>query len=230
MHTSKPLSPLRSPGESNELLLMLEPPKLFRIALAVFGCLVPIFGMLIGLGHFLNRHRLPPAPVDAALVFGSGLAWKAQARCATAAELFHHGHVRFLLVSGGVLVPDTQVTEAEWFREQLVAQGVPADCILLESRATNTAENAAFALPIIEAHRFAAVVLVMSDFEGIRAHLTAKRAWRGRAIEIYDYHAPSPGYWSPWTWWCRPAGWRLTCYTLPRLFRYRLWPYLWIRV
>jgi uncharacterized SAM-binding protein YcdF (DUF218 family) len=211
-------------------MLMLKPPKLFHIALAVIGYLITIFGMLIGLGHFLNRRRLPQEPVDAALVFGTGLAWKAQARCATAAELFHHGYVRFLLVSGGVLVPGTHMTEAEWFREQLVAQGVPADRILLESHATNTAENTAFALPIIEAHRFAAVVLVMSDFEGIRAHLTAKRAWRGRAIEIYDYHAPSPGYWSPWTWWLRLAGWRLTCYTLPRLFRYRLWPYLWINV
>jgi uncharacterized SAM-binding protein YcdF (DUF218 family) len=201
-----------------------------RLAFPLIGSIAACLAMLIALGHFLNRRRLPPGPVDAALVFGAGQAWKAQARCATAAQLFHRGLVRFLIVSGGVLVPNTHVTEAEWFRQQLVAQGVPDDRILLETRATNTAENAAFALPIIEAQRFAAVVLVMSDFEGIRAHLTAKRAWRGRAIEIYDYHAPSPGYWSPWTWWLSLAGWRLTCYTLPRLFRYRLWPYLWIKV
>jgi uncharacterized SAM-binding protein YcdF (DUF218 family) len=66
---------------------------------------------------------------------------------------------------------------------------VPAGRILLEPRATNTAENATFALPIIAAHQFTAVVLVMSDFEGIRAHLTAKRAWHGQGIKIYDYHA-----------------------------------------
>jgi uncharacterized SAM-binding protein YcdF (DUF218 family) len=200
------------------------------LVVVAIACIASILGMFIALGHFLNRRRLPPGPVDAALVFGTGLAWKAQARCATAAQLFHRGLVRSLIVSGGVLVPGTYMTEAEWFREQLVARGVPADRILLESRATNTAENAAFSLPIIETHRFASVVLVMSDFEGVRAHLTAKRAWRGRAIAIYDYHAPSPGYWSPWTWWLRPAGWRLTCYTLPRLFRYRLWPYLWIKL
>jgi uncharacterized SAM-binding protein YcdF (DUF218 family) len=210
-------------------LLVLQARKVVRIALSVIGCLAPIVAMLIALGHLLNWRRLPPAPVDAALVFGSGLPWKAQARCATAAELFHHRLVRWLIVSGGVLVPGTHMTEAEWFCDQLVAQGVPADRILLESRATNTAENAAFALPIIEAHQFAAVVLVMSDFEGIRAHLTAKRAWCGHAIAIYDCHAPSPGYWSPWTWWLRPAGWRLTWYTMPRLFRYRLWRYLWAR-
>jgi len=57
---------------------------------------------------------------------------------------------------------------------------------------------------IITVHQFTGVILIMSDFEGIRAHLTAKRAWRGRGITIYDYHAPSPGYWNP----CQSSGWR----------------------
>jgi uncharacterized SAM-binding protein YcdF (DUF218 family) len=184
-------------------------------------------GALIALGHMLNRRRLPPAPVDAALVFGTGLAWKAQTRCATAARLYHRGLVRYLIVSGGVPIPGTCTTEAAWFRELLIAQGVPASRILIESRSTNTAENVEFALPIIMEQRFAAVVLVMSDFEGIRAHLTAKRAWRSHGITIYDDHAPSIGRWSPWTWWLTRAGWGLTLYTVPRLFRYRLWRYLW---
>jgi uncharacterized SAM-binding protein YcdF (DUF218 family) len=187
-----------------------------------------ILSALIGLGHFFNRRRVPATPVDAALVFGTGLAWKAHTRCATAAEVFHRRLARYLIVSGGVLVPDAHMTEAEWFRAQLVDQGVPADHILLESQATNTAENTAHALPIITAHQFTGVILIMSDFEGIRAHLTAKRAWRGRGIAIYDYHAPSPGYWHPWIWWLTPTGWSLTWYTLSRLFRYHLWAYLWM--
>ena len=189
---------------------------------------MPVLGALIGLGHFFNHRRLPAGPVDAALVFGTGLAWKAQARCATAGELFHRGLARYLIVSGGVPVPGMDLTEAAWFQAQLVRRGVPADRVLLEPGATNTAENVTLALPIITAHRFRSVILVMSDFEGIRAHLTAKRAWHGQGIAIYDYHAPSPGYWNPWTWWLTPSGWRLTWYTLPRLFRYRLWPYLWL--
>jgi uncharacterized SAM-binding protein YcdF (DUF218 family) len=183
---------------------------------------------LIGLGHFFNRRRLPATPVDAALVFGTGLAWKAHARCATAAELFQRGMVRYLIVSGGVPVPDSDMIEAEWFRELLLDRGVPAERILLEPQAVNTAENTTFALPIIAARQFTAVILVMSDFEGIRAHLTAKRAWRGHGIAIYDYHAPSPGHWHPSLWWLTRRGWILTWYTLPRLFRYRLWPYLWM--
>ena len=182
---------------------------------------------LISLGHALNRRRLPSTPADVALVFGTGLRWKAQARIDMAAQLFQHGLVRFLIVSGGVVVPGTTITEAAWFREALIRRGVPGECILLEDRATNTAENVSYALPIIRAQRFQSVVLVMSDFEGLRAHLTAKRAWDGQGLTIYDCHALSTGHWNPWTWWLSCEGWSLTCYTVLRLIRYRLWIYLW---
>jgi uncharacterized SAM-binding protein YcdF (DUF218 family) len=205
----------------------IEQPLLCR-ALRTFvpGCLL-LLAALVSFGHMLNRRRLPSTTADAALVFGTGLPWKAHARISTAAQLFRQERVRYLIVSGGVTMPGTTVTEAAWFREALIGHGVPAARILLESQATNTAENASYALPIIQAQRFQRVVLVMSDFEGMRAHLTAKRAWAGQALTIYDYHAPSAGHWNPWTWWLSPEGWSLTWYTVSRLVRYRLWRYLW---
>jgi len=109
---------------------------------------------LIGIGHFFNKRSLPPDLADAALVFGSGVAWKAMSRWATAARLFQQGRVRHLIVSGGVKVPGTKLTEAEWFRSHLLEQGVPTERILIENQATNTAENAALALPIIRQHNF----------------------------------------------------------------------------
>jgi uncharacterized SAM-binding protein YcdF (DUF218 family) len=194
-------------------------------SLGLLACL--LLAALVGLGQLLDRRRLPPGPADVALVFGTGLRWKALARVGMAARLFHQGRVRFLIVSGGVLVPGTTMTEADWFRAALIARGVPDERIIAEARATNTAENVGYALPLIRARRFRSVVLVMSDFEGLRAHLTAKRAWQGQGIAIYDCHAPSSGHWNAWTWWLSREGWRLTCYTAPRLFRYRLWGYLW---
>ncbi len=186
-------------------------------------------GTLAALGRFLDRRHLPPPGVvaDAALVFGTGEAWKAGPRCETAAALYHQGRVRWLIVSG--CVPKEGLTEAERFRRTLVELGVPAGRILLEDRATNTAENCALSLPILQRHGFRSVVLVMSDFEGIRAHLTARRAWAGQGIRIYDAHAPSPGYWGRHTWWLTRGGWRWTWHTVSRLFRYRLLPYLWRR-
>lgn len=198
----------------------------------VFTLLIVLGGAasagLAALGRALDLRRPPPGPVAAALVFGCGQPWKARSRCTTAAELFHRGLARRLIVSGGVLVPGTRITEAEWFRGELIALGVPPGSILLEPRATNTAENVAYALPIMLAHDWRSVVLVMSDFEGIRAHLTAKRAWRGHAIAIYDQHARSVGHWNAWTWWLTREGRSLTWYTVPRLFRYRLLRELWM--
>jgi uncharacterized SAM-binding protein YcdF (DUF218 family) len=191
------------------------------------GCLLLLFAALVSLGHLLNRRRLPSTPADVGLVFGTGLHWKAHARVTMAAQLFHRGCVRYLIVSGGVLIPETTITEAAWFRDALVRRGVPDERILSEAQATNTAENATYALPIIRAQHFQSVVLIMSDFEGIRAHLTAKRAWHGQGLTIYDCHAPSTGHWNPWTWWLSREGWSLTRYTVRRLVRYRLWSYLW---
>ena len=189
-----------------------------------------IFGLIAGglaaVGHSLQRRKLPSNCADTALVFGTGLGWKAEQRWQHAALLFHQGWVRYLIVSGGVLVPSTGLCEAEWFRDALLRLGVPDERILLEKRATNAFENAVFTLSVLQEHGFKSVVLVMSDFTGLRAHLTAKKAWQGAGIEIYDSHAPSPGHWNPWMWWMTAEGRRLTWYALSRLFRYRLLPYL----
>jgi len=196
--------------------------------------LIPMSGLtglgivlLALIGRFINKRSLPTAQADVALVFGTGLDWKAQTRWMTAAHLFRLGLVRYIITSGGVKATAAGITEAEWFRANLLEQGVPCERILIENRATNTAENVEFALPIIKQHNFKSVVLVMSDFEGIRAHLTAKRAWQGQGLKIYDCHASSAGHWSPSVWWLTREGRSLTWYTLPRLFRYRLWRYLW---
>jgi uncharacterized SAM-binding protein YcdF (DUF218 family) len=200
--------------------------------LATVGLVVGTFVLTcVGLGIAFDRRRLPSTPADAALVFGCGQEWKVNARLQMALQVYRTDVARHLVVSGGVPMPDgSGLTEAEWLAARLVEAGVPASAVSLENRATNTHENAAFALPMLEALGCRRVVLVMSDFEGIRAHLTARRAWLGRGIEIFDCHAPSPGHWNRWTWWTHPEGWRLTWYTLPRLFRYRLLPYLWTRV
>jgi uncharacterized SAM-binding protein YcdF (DUF218 family) len=183
---------------------------------------------LVAIGLFLDRRKLPDEPADVALVFGTGLDWKAETRVRAAASAFERGLARHLIVSGGVLMPALgPVTEAQWFRARLIERGVPADRIHIENEATNTAENVEFSTPILAAHGWTRVLLIMSDFEGIRAHLTARRAWHGRGMTIFDWHARSTGHWNAWTWWLSREGWHLTWYTVPRLFRYRLLPYLW---
>lgn len=186
--------------------------------------------ILMSIGHLLNKQNLPTIQADTALVFGTGLGWKAESRWRHAAQLYHKGVVRCVIVSGGVNVPGLQQTEAEWFRNNLMGLGVPSEHILLENQATNAAENASFALPIIRKHGFKTVILVMSDFTGLRAHLTAKRTWMGTGVKIFNSHASSGSHWNPWTWWLSQEGWRLTLYVVKRLFRYRLLQYLFMDV
>ena len=109
-----------------------------------------IFALLMILGHLLNKQKLPASQADAALVFGTGLLWKARPRWTHAAKLYHQEKVRYLIVSGGVKVPNTTQTKAEWFRDHLVKLNVPPDRVLMENQATNAAENVEFALPIIQ--------------------------------------------------------------------------------
>jgi uncharacterized SAM-binding protein YcdF (DUF218 family) len=198
------------------------------LILAVFIALpfIAAITAFVAIGLILNRRRLPRAQADAALVFGTGLEWKARSRCVTASDLFNRGLVRYLIVSGGVKANANGQNEAEWFRELLIESGVPAARILLEARATNTAQNVEYSLPILKERSLSSVVLVMSDFEGYRAHLTAKRAWQGETITIYDCHAPSLGHWSAIWWWTSRSGWHLTWYAVSRIFRYSLWRHI----
>src|SRR5512134_2860912 len=116
---------------------------------AFLGCIIPIF---VVVGFALNTQNLPVSQADAALVFGTGLEWKAKSRWLHAAQLFKNGLIRYIVVSGGVLVPHQAVTEAEWFRNHLILLGIPAEKIILENRATNAFENADFALPTLQKH------------------------------------------------------------------------------
>lgn len=189
--------------------------------------LICVIILFVVVGFVLNKQNLPVSRADAALVFGTGLPWKARSRWLHAAQLFKNGKINYLIVSGGVLVPQQAITEAEWFRDHLVALGIPSEKIILENQATNAFENAEFALPILQKHGFRSVVLVMSDFTGLRASLTAKKAWQGNRIKIYNSHASSGSHWNPWTWWLSLEGWQLTKYVITRLFRYNLLRYLW---
>lgn len=197
--------------------------------MVTFLLIIPLLFILvlILIGHLLDKRDLPSFQADAALVFGTSLSWKAKARWTHAAQLYHQRLARHVIVSGGVPVPDLSQTEAEWFRDNLINLHIPSEQILIENRATNALENVSFALPIIQCYKFKTIILVMSDFTGLRAHLTAQRAWSGNNITIFNSHAPSGSHWNPWTWWLSQEGWHLTLYAVRRLLRYRLLQYWW---
>ena len=64
--------------------------------------------------------------------------------------LWRGGFFGWVIVSRG-FTPGDDRTEAEVISAAMMAAGVPADIILTEAAATNTGENVAFSLPILEA-------------------------------------------------------------------------------
>lgn len=183
--------------------------------------LLAIVTVLIAIGYLMRDPFAARGAVDALIVFGSSVSWRALSRCAQAAELFHAGRAREIVVSGGATVPWEEISEAEWFRDRLLRAGVPSESIVLETASSSTLENVAFARPLIETHRYRSVGLVSSDYLGLYVRYLVVRLWRNLNVDVFSAHAPSTDHWSPWGWWTSIEGWRLTLESLSRCRRAR---------
>jgi uncharacterized SAM-binding protein YcdF (DUF218 family) len=121
-----------------------------------------------------------PVPADMIVAFGTN-----DPRVARfAARLFHEGFGKKLLCTGGMahqgdlLATNWDQTEAEVYADIAVAEGVPRDRILLEPRATNTAENVRFTRELLSRNgdRPRNLVLATKPF-------MQRRVWATMAVE-----------------------------------------------
>jgi uncharacterized SAM-binding protein YcdF (DUF218 family) len=127
-----------------------------------------------------NFHRIddPLQPVDVAIGLGS----HDPSVAVYAAELFSEG-VFPLIAFTGANAPTTVERfprgEAVHYREIAMEAGVPDDAILVEPKATNTAENFQFTRELL--HRNGTTVtsaLILSrPYQQRRAYATAKKLW-----------------------------------------------------
>ncbi|MFE0580780.1 YdcF family protein [Streptomyces sp. NPDC058874] len=90
-------------------------------------------------------------------------------------QLARSGRPPVLLVSGGK-GSDEKVAEARAMADWLIAEGVPAEHIVLEDRSTTTEENMLFSRQIMEAHDPAyRCVVVTNNFHAFRAAMMARK-------------------------------------------------------
>jgi uncharacterized SAM-binding protein YcdF (DUF218 family) len=131
-------------------------------------------GKLAGPWHDPNGEVLivPGADDDNAEVIGIGTYW----RCFHATLAWRSGQSKFIVVSGSGGV-------AEGMRKFLMAQGIPGESILMESKANSTRENALYTRDLV-AGLPGRKVLITSDYHMYRAI----RAFRKAGIEA----APRP--------------------------------------
>lgn len=129
-----------------------------------------------------NYHQLRHRPIPADIIIALGTN---DLRVAGfAADLYHGGFGSPLVCTGGVahqndlLATSWEKTEAEMYADIAVQRDVPREKILLEMRATNTAENIRFARELIERHELRPrnIVVCVKPF-------MQRRTWATLAVE-----------------------------------------------
>ena len=137
-----------------------------------------------------NYHQLGhrPIPADVIVALGTNDLRVAE----FAASLYHRNFGRILVCTGAIahqgdlLATPWTRTEAEMYAEVATAHGVPADRILLETNAANTAENIRFARQLLdrEGVRPNNIVIAVKPF-------MQRRTWATLAVEWPEMPATS---------------------------------------
>jgi uncharacterized SAM-binding protein YcdF (DUF218 family)/glycosyltransferase involved in cell wall biosynthesis len=125
----------------------------------------------------------PPVASDAIVVFAGGVGESGRAgggvqeRVSKAVSLFHQGVAPRLIISSGFVYT---LREAEVIKAIAIANGVPAEAIILEERAANTYENVEFTNRILQDKGWRHIALVSSPYHMRRAMMT----WRKVAPDV----------------------------------------------
>jgi uncharacterized SAM-binding protein YcdF (DUF218 family) len=128
-----------------------------------------------------HQLRHTPIPADVIVALGTNDLRVAE----FAADLYHRGYGKSLLCTGAIahqgdlLATPWPRTEAEMYAEVAERHGVPRDRILLETHATNTAENIRLSRELLDLHgmRPKNVVLAVKPFMQRRTWATMAVVW-----------------------------------------------------
>lgn len=110
--------------------------------------------------------------------FGRGFFSDESDRFIQAANLFHRGIIKKIIVTGGVggLYQKGQ-PEATFLNQALIKNGIPDSCIITESKSRNTFENAVFSKRIVDSlHIKGPYVLITSALHMRRSHAVFTKA------------------------------------------------------
>jgi len=126
-----------------------------------------------------------PRRADAIVVFAGGVGESGRAgggyqeRVKQAVDLYRAGYAPQLVFSSGYVF---SFQEAEVMKALAVANGVPADAIVLEKRAANTHENVRFVRDILARRGWDEILLVSSPYHMRRAIATWRRQAPGVTV------------------------------------------------
>jgi len=132
-------------------------------------------------------------PADAVIVLGAGVNGRTpslslQTRLDAALDYLTSKNPDAPVVLTGGMGYGEEITEAQCMYDWLAARGVSPDRLILEERATSTAENFEFSKALLEAQGVdvenGTVAVVTNDFHIARAELIAEKQGYGGAVGV----------------------------------------------
>jgi len=141
------------------------------------GCLITVICLLFmggtAVSVYTYAQKDETKPADAAIVLGAAVFGNRPSpvlreRINHSITLYEQGIVSTIIFTGGVGSNDT-LSEAQVSANYAMAQGIPADAILLENQSTTTRENLLFAQELAEVHNLHTFLIVSTPFHMKRA-------------------------------------------------------------
>jgi len=158
-----------------------------------------LLGRLVSAGYSSSVERSELADVQAIVVLDANtnrygvedieiavLSRQSAVRALEAVRVYRRIEPSLVVVSGGAYVRVGKLPEGEAMREVLVAAGVPADRVVLDSMSRNTREHALNVSAILRARGVTRIALVTSSVHMRRA----MRAFSGTGLEVVPAPAP----------------------------------------
>ena len=145
------------------------------LTLLVLAWLLGVAGWIVHVG---NRDEAGPA--DAIVVLGAA-AYDAQpspvfeARIDHGLDLYHAGHAKTLIFTGGYGGAKARFSESQVARRYALRRDVPESAILIESRSRTTLENLVETRRLLQEHDLHRVIIVSDPLHMARALRASRR-------------------------------------------------------
>jgi uncharacterized SAM-binding protein YcdF (DUF218 family) len=159
------------------------------LACIVLGITVSV--VLLSKGNALVSSE-PPQAADAIIVLGShansdGSPTEVmKMRVGKAVELYKSKFAPVIIFSGSAVA--NRHIEAEVMARYAMDLGLPASSVILETRSTNTLENALFSKQMLDSSNWSSAIVVTSPYHTLRA----KRAFADAGIQVNMVSAIEP--------------------------------------
>jgi uncharacterized SAM-binding protein YcdF (DUF218 family) len=145
--------------------------------------LIMLMSVLCEAGRFLAVNQ-PPRRADVIIVIDGGASEE------LGIEYFRKGYAPCILF--------TRATDA--IRAQAIAEGVPTDRMILETRADSTYENASYSKTIMQRRGFKSAIVIALNYHSRRTMLTFLQVFKNTGTNFTFSAAADPGF-NPASWW-----------------------------